>query len=362
MKFIIKRVEPTIIQWLPAVEPTPLPAKKRGRLWLDPGRFLAVIQADLLARWALQVTAGLRGPRLQRGPGGRPPTYCDDTILLMAIVQTAWRLSYADIVDYVAGQPDLARHLGFKPADEPGQFQTISQGQYWERRAGLGLLPCLFFFLALVGQLIKLGLITGQELIVDSSLLAAWRHADPGATWQKYAGRSPVFGYKVHTLLCRQADLPVFVIVTPAHVHDSIIGWLLVVVAVLIFDLRVWIVYADAAYFDKRFFGWVYDWLGAHPAVDYNLRRAGKRKLATPFFIGQWRHCVLGPRSAIERHYAWAKRYFGLKYFQCYTFMRVTQFILLTYIVIAAVAVAAGRYQRPDLVRSRGQVLAHARP
>ena len=71
---------------------------------------------------------------------------------------------------------------------------------------------------------------------------------------------------------------------------------------------------------------------------------------------------VLGPRSAIERHYAWAKRYFGLKYFQCYTLMRVTQFILLTYIVIAAVAVAAGRYQRPDLVRSHGQVLAHARP
>jgi hypothetical protein len=348
MKFIIKWVEPTIMDWLPAVEATPLPAKKRGRLWLEPGRFLAAIEADLLARWALQMTAWLRGPRLQRGPGGRPPTYRDDTILLMAIVQTAWRLSYADIVDYVAGQPELARHLGFEPADEPGQFQTISQGQYWERRAALGLLPCLFFFLALVGQLIKLGLITGQELIVDSSLLAAWRHADPGASWQKYAGRSPVFGYKVHTLLCRQADLPVFVIVTPAHVHDSMIGWVLVVVAVLIFDLRVWIVYADAAYFDKRFFGWVYDWLGAHPAVDYNLRRAGKRKLATPFFIGQWRHCVLGPRSAIERHYAWAKRYFGLKYFQCYTFMRVTQFILLTYIVIAAVAVAAARYQRPE--------------
>jgi hypothetical protein len=271
-------------------------------------------------------------------------------------------MSYADIVDYVANQSDFARQLGFEPTHGPGQFQTISQGQYWERRAALGLLPYLFFFLALVGQLIKLGLITGHELIVDSSLLAAWRRADPGATWQKYAGRSPVFGYKVHTLLCRQADLPVFVIVTPAHVHDSVMGWLLVVAAVLIFDLRVWVVYADAAYFDKRFFGWVYDWLGAHPAVDYNLRRAGKHKLATPFFIGQWRHYVLGPRSAIERHYAWAKRYFGLKYFQCYTLMRVTQFILLTYIVIAAVAVAAGRYQRPDLVRSRGQVLAHARP
>jgi hypothetical protein len=280
----------------------------------------------------------------------------------MAMIQTSWRMSYAEIVDYVTSQSGLADQLGFDQLDEQGQLQTISQGQYWERRAALGVLPFLFFFLALVGQLIKLGLIAGQELIVDSSLLAAWQHADLGATWQKYAGRSPVFGYKVHTLLCRRADLPLLVLVTPAHVHDSLVGWLLVVVAVLLFDLRVWVVYADAAYFDKRFFGWVHDWLGAHPAVDYNLRRAGKRKLATPFFIGQWRHYVLGPRSAIERHFAWAKRYFGLKYFQCYTLMRVTQFVLLTYIVIVAVAVAAGRYQRLDLVRSRCQVLAHARP
>jgi hypothetical protein len=362
MKFIIKWVDPIISNWLPAVEPTLLPAKNRGQLWLDPSRFLTVIQAEVLASWALQMAARCSRPRLARGPGGRPPTYQDTSILMMAIIQTGWRMSYADIVDYVASRSDLADQLGFEPADKPTQLRTISQGQYWERRAALGVLPCLFFFLALVGQLIKLGLITGQELIVDSSLLAAWRHTDPGATWQKYAGRSPLFGYKVHTLLCRQADLPLFVVVTPAHVHDSLVGWLLVVAAVLIFDLSVWVVYADAAYFDKRFFGWIYDWLGAHPAVDYNLRRAGKRKLATPFFIGQWRYYVLGPRSAIERHYAWAKRYFGLKYFQCYTLMRVTQFILLTYIVIVAVAVAAGRYQRPDLVRSRGQVLAHAKP
>lgn len=362
MKFIIKWVEPTISKWLPTVEPTLLPAKKRGWLWLDPSRFLTVIQAEVLASWALQRASQCRRPRLPRGPGGRPPTYRDESILLMAIIQTSWRMSYAEMVDYVASRSDLAGQLGFDQLDEQGQLQTVSQGQYWERRAGLSVLPFLFFFLALVGQLIKLGLITGQELIVDSSLLAAWRQADPGATWQKYAGRRPVFGYKVHTLLCRQADLPLFVLVTPAHVHDSLVGWLLVVVAVLIFDLRVWVVYADAAYFDKRFFGWVHDWLGAHPAVDYNLRRAGKRKLATPFFIGQWRHYVLGPRSAIERHFAWAKRYFGLKYFQCYTLMRVTQFILLTYIVIVAVAVAAGRYQRPDLVRSRSLVLAHARP
>jgi hypothetical protein len=280
----------------------------------------------------------------------------------MAIVQTAWRMSYADIIDYVASHDHFAQQIGFRLNETTGQIETICQGQYWERRAALGILPILFFFLALVALLIRLGVVTGQELIVDSSLLAAWRHADPGATWQKYAGRGPVFGYKVHTLLCRQADLPVFVLITPAHVHDSQVGWLLVVLAVLVFAFRVLVVYADAAYFDKRFFAWVHDFFGAHPAVDYNLRRAGKRKLATPFFLEQWRYYVLGPRSAIERHFAWAKRYFGLKYFQCFTYERVSQFILLTYVVIVAVAVAAQLYQRPDLVRSRSKVLAHARP
>jgi Transposase DDE domain len=361
MHIIIQQVAPIMCGLFPEVDLSPLPAKIRGHLWLDPERFLMAIQAPVLALWALQVSTRLRRPRLARGPGGRPATYHDATILLMAIIQTAWRMSYADIVDYVASTADLARYLGF-PGQASGQVHTISQGQYWERRAALGIYPFLFFFLAVVAAMIRLGLVTGQELIVDSSLLAAWRHADPGATWQKYTGRAAVFGYKVHTLLCHQADLPVLVLVTPAHVHDSLMGWLLVLLAVLIFELPVWIVYADAAYFDKRFFGWVHDWLGAHPAVDYNLRREGKRKLATPFFLGQWRQYVLGPRSAIERHFAWAKRYFGLKYFQCFTYIRVTQFILLTYIVIVAVAVAAQRYQRPDLVRSRSQVLAHARP
>lgn len=362
MKFTIKQVEPIIDKVLPKVDLSPIAAKPHGQLWLEPDRFLAVIQAQLVARWAIEMARQVSRPRLKRGPGGRPATYRDETILLMAIVQTAWRMSYADIVDYVASHEDFAQQIGFRPNERSGHIETICQGHYWERRARLGVLPLLFFFLALVAALIHLGLITGQEVIVDSTLLAAWRHADPGATWQKYAGRPAVFGYKVHTLLCRQADLPILVLVTPAHIHDSRIGWLLVLLAVLIFGLRLVVVYADAAYFDKRFFAWVHDVVGAHPAVDYNLRRAGKRKLATPFFLGQWRRYVLGPRSAIERHFAWLKRYFGLTHFQCFTDHRVSQFVLLTYIVVVAVAFAAQRYQRPDLVRSRSKVLAHAKP
>jgi hypothetical protein len=119
----------------------------------------------------------------------------------------------------------LAIALGFNQRTASGKRLTISKGQYWERRAALELLPFLFFFLGLVGQLIRLGVITGQALIVDTTLLLAWYHADPGATWQKYAKKGAVFGYKVHAVLCRQSNLPVFVLVTPAHLHNSLVGW-----------------------------------------------------------------------------------------------------------------------------------------
>lgn len=358
MKSIITWVQSAILRIVPALDLRPLPGKPQGKLRLGPVELLSVIHGPELAVWALQVSRRIRRPQLPRGPGGRPPIYSDETVLLMAVVQTAWRKSYEQIVDWVAIDTTLAQALGFPRCGKTGQVRTISQGQYWERRQALGVLPVLFFFLALVGQLIRLGVIAGQELIVDSSLLAAWRKDDPDAAWQKYAGRKALFGYKVHTLLCHTADLPVLALVTPANVHDSQVGWLLLLIGALLFGFRVLVVYADAAYADRRFFR-VIRHLGAYPAVDYNLRRAGKRKLATPFFIRQWKRLVLRPRSAIERHFAWMKRYFGLKYFQGFTYLRVSQFVLLTYVAALAVAVAACRYQRQELVRRRAMVLAH---
>jgi len=358
MKSIIRWVQSAILLIVPALDLAPLPDKPRGKLRLSPAQLLAVIHGPELATWALQVSHRIWKPQLPRGPGGRPQVYSDATILLIALVQTAWRRSYEQVVDWVATDEGLALALGFTRRSDTGRVRTISQGQYWERRRALGLLPVLFFFLALVGQLIRLGAITGQELIVDSSLLSAWRTADPDAVWQKYAGRKAVFGYKVHTLLCRTADLPVLALVTPANVHDSQVGWLLLLVGAWLFSFRVLVVYADAAYADRRFF-WVIQHLGAYPAVDYNLRRAGKRKLATREFIRQWKRLVTWPRSDIERHFAWMKRYFGLKYFQCFTYLRVSQFVLLTYLAALAVAVAACRYERPELVRRRAMVLAN---
>jgi hypothetical protein len=352
MESIIKWLQKAILKPVPILDLSSLSGKAVGKLKLSPEQLLVVIQAQVLAEWALMMTRPFLQPRLKCGPGGRPILYQDSSILLMAVVQTAWRKSYDQVVDYVRTHPGLAHQLGFSGS-------TISQGQYWGRRAALGSLPFLFFFIGLVGQLMRLGVITGKKLIVDSSLLPAWRHADPGAAWQKYAKKASMFGYKVHTVLCHQSDLPVFILVTPAHVHDSQVGWLVILVTAILYGFQVLVVYADAAYSDWRMFKVVHNILGAHPAVNYNVRRSGKRKLATLFFLEQWWRLVIIPRTAIERHFAWMKRYFGLKYFQCFTLMRVTQFVTLTYIAALAVALAAERYQRPELHRSRSMVLAN---
>ncbi|MEJ2264224.1 MAG: hypothetical protein P8X95_12305 [Anaerolineales bacterium] len=87
-----------------------------------------VIRAQALATWSLQAAAHFQPPRLKRGPGGRPAFYRESSILQL-----------------------------------------------------------LFFFLALGAQLLRLRVIRGQELIVDSSMIAAWSADDPGATRQKYA-------------------------------------------------------------------------------------------------------------------------------------------------------------------------------
>jgi hypothetical protein len=336
----------------PDLDLSPLPGKPRGKLRLSPEDLLEVLHAQELATWALQTARSYQPPHLPQAPGGRPPTYADDSIVLLAVVQTVWRCSYETIIDELAQRASLAHALGF------GEY-TISQGQYWERRRRLGVLVFLLFFVALVAQWIRLGVITGTHLIVDASLLPAWRKADPDAHWQHYKGKSAVFGYKVHTVLCGQSDLPIFVLLTPVHINESLVGWFILLVAALLFGLSVEVVYADAGYFNGRMLNVIHDILGAHPAVNYNPRGAGKRQIATLFFVWQWRRLVMGPRTAIECHFAWMKRYFGLKGFQQYTLVRMMQFVLLTYIACLAIALAATRYQRPELIRSRSKVIAH---
>ncbi|MFN8459416.1 MAG: hypothetical protein U0401_33000 [Anaerolineae bacterium] len=231
---------------VPEVELSQLPAKLSKRLWVNPEEFLVVTSAPLLAQWALQVS-GLWRPRLaepssRRGP---KPVYFDWSVMLVALIQVAWQMSYEEVIDYFRSHPQAARVAGFP------EGRVISIGQYWDRRRALGVLPFWFLFIGFVGQLVYLGVIKRNRchfghlftLTVGFELTQRLGGAFPNH-W-----KGSVWGYKVHTLLCRWSQLPIIFLVTPAHRQDSPFAIALLSLAVLCFGFSITLVRADAGYF-----------------------------------------------------------------------------------------------------------------
>jgi hypothetical protein len=329
-----------------------LPTKASHKLWVSPTEFIGLTAALTLADWALQLSRGWR-PCLPEPPRRGPkPVYQDRTILVMALVQVAWQLSYEEVVDYFRAKPALAQAAGLPPG------RGISVGQYWERRRALGVMPFWFLFVLLVGQLIRLGVIYGTDVIVDGTTLQAWFHHDPDAGWSfPKAWHGSTWGYKVHTVLCRWSQLPMMFLVTPANRQEAVMAIPLLTLMLVCYGDTIRLVRADAGYFTTPIMTFIRAVLGASFVIDYNLRRKGKRFLATLFFIDQWRF-HLRPRSAIERHFAWAKRYFGLQSARWQGLVAAYQQTALVYSAMLGVALVAHRYQRPDLAGSRAKVLA----
>ncbi len=354
-----------IVLWSPSLGvapgvPTdpPTPAGRVGGtkgLWIDPVRFLELIDAPALAAWACTRAVVWRNhlhPAVPAGrhPGGAPQTYRDETILLTMLVLRTWRLSLEKIADWLGRYPELAVAVGMRPN------QTISAAQLSRRSRQLGLWPYFFFVVGLVGQLLRLGAITGQQVVLDGSLLKAWYHQDLDAD---LAGRRlgpPTYGDKIHALADRWTHLPLLFVLTPASWHEVTVAPFLLVSAMMLYGLRITVLYADSAYFSARFVAFVRA-LGIIPISDYQLRRLGKRFLATLFFLDQWRR-LRAPRTAAERCFAFLKRYDGLKYFQVTGWEAVWRSARLIHTAMLAVAVIAYRLDRPDLMTSRAHVLA----
>ena len=339
----------------PRAAALPVPVRRVARprgLWVDPVRFVELIDGPTLAAWACAMAGRVR-PALPaaRHPGGAPRIYRDETVLLTLLVSRTWRLSLETMTDWLARSETLALALGYAPGGP-----TISAAQLSRRSRQLGLWPYLFFFLALAWQLLRLGAVTGRELILDASLLPAWYRRDPGARLAGRRGGRPTFGYKLHAVVDRWTQLPLLIVVTPATASELALAPLLLGLVIALYGLRVAVVYADAGYYGYALLGLIRR-LGAIPIIDYSLRRLGKRLLATLFFADQWRR-LRAPRAAIERLFAWLKRYFGLKYFQVQGLPNVWRYALLVHTAMLAVALIAYRSGRPDLMTRRAQVLA----
>ena len=238
----LSQIQPSSLN-LPWTDLSHLPAKLSKRLWVTPQEFLVVTNALPLAEWAVTVCQRWR-PALplpsRRGP---KPVHRDSSLLVMALIQVACQMGYEEVVDYFRAQPQAAQAGGFPVG------RVISIGQYWERRRALGALPFWLFFLGMVGQLMRLAVIKGTDLILDATTPKAWFHDDSEAGWSfPKPWQGSVWGYKVHTLLCRWSELPVMILVTPANCQESPLATPLLVLAVVCFGFSVNVVRADAGY------------------------------------------------------------------------------------------------------------------
>src|SRR5690349_17094329 len=76
-------------------------------------------------------------PPLSKGAGGRPQTYREESLLLIALLKTLWRLSYQDVHDWLKSWPALALACGL-PLDSQGQPCIPSPSQLCKRWQAAG--------------------------------------------------------------------------------------------------------------------------------------------------------------------------------------------------------------------------------
>src|SRR6202011_3812804 len=73
--------------------------------------------SSALCRLAVRLAHHRCPPPLPTGPGGAPRTYSEESLLLIALLRTLWRLSYEDMRDWLRSWPALALACGL-PLDK----------------------------------------------------------------------------------------------------------------------------------------------------------------------------------------------------------------------------------------------------
>jgi transposase len=311
-----------------------------------------------LCRLAVQLAQRRCPPPLRKGPGGAPRRYTEETLLLIALLRTLWRLSYQDMHDWLVAWPALAGACGL-PLGADGQVRVPSPAQMCKRATAAGAPPCEMLFIVLVREALRCGLIGARDLIIDSAPILAWRRADPDATVGHAPAQHPkrfLHGFRVHTLLCRGAGLPLLFLLSPAHQHDAPFAQPLLNWAVHLYGLRPRVVRLDAGYWGLALIHWIHSVLGAVAVVPWNPKRTKNRSCLPP----TWTKEELGKRSSIERFFGRVFLFFGLQRPPLQGWSAIASRVALTYAATIVVALLAHRAQRPDLIRSPKRVLAHS--
>jgi hypothetical protein len=310
-----------------------------------------------LCRLAVQLSQRHCPPPLPAGPGGAPRTYSEESLLLIALLRTLWRLGYQEMHDWLMAWPALAVACGL-PLGPDGPVRVPSPSQMCKRAARAGAPACEMLFVLAVREALRRGLIRARDLILDSAPLKAWRRSDPDAQH----GHAPahhrtrfLHGYRLHTLLCRASGLPVFFRVAPANHHDAPFARPLLATAITLYHLRPHLIRLDAAYWGRALMAWIHATLGAVAVIPFNPKATKDRSCLPP----TWTAAELGKRTAIERFFGRLFRVFLPQRPPLTGWSAVTACVALSFTATILVALAAHQAGRLDLIRAPKRVLAH---
>jgi Transposase DDE domain len=344
--------------------PVPPPAYHRAQarlgsaLHLDALTLVRTLHLLALCRLAVRLAHRQCAPPLAAGPGGAPRIYSEESLLLLALLRTLWRLSYHDMHDWLVAWPALALACGL-PLGRDGQPRIPSASQQWKRAARAGAPVCEALFVLSVLSAIRRRLIGARDLIIASAPILAWRRADPDAAVGHAPAQHPrplLRGYRVHTLLCRGSGLPICFLLSPANVHDAPFARPLLEWAVRLYAIRPRIIRLDAAYWGLRLIAWIHATLHAVAVVPWNPKRQQNRSCLPP----TWTKDELGKRSSSERFFGRVFLFFHLQRPPLCGWSTIARQVALTYAATIIVGLAAQAAGRPDLIRSPKRVLAHS--
>ncbi len=286
-------------------------------------------------------------------PRGRPTTYAEATVLLLALLGRLWQLSTREVCAWLGCWPALAAACGLPPG------RVIHPAHLSRRVRRLGPYPFWLLYLALVWRAIRGGLIRGRDVALDSTLLAAWTRQDSDAAWSFPSSRKGrVFGYKVHVLLDRVARLPILFLLSPANRNDLPFAYPLLWLARGLLGLPLRVVRADGAYWGLALVRFIVTVLRARPIIPFNRK---KQPLARVRHLA-WARLSYAARAVIERFFGVAKRHYRLDTADAIGWEPVLLRVTLTGCAILVVALAAHQAGAPELRLSPTRVLAHYLP
>ncbi len=297
--------------------PIPPPAYHRAQarqgspLHIDALTLVRTLHLLALCRLAVRLAHRRCPPPLPAAPGGAPRVYSEESLLLIGLLRALWRLSYADMRDWLKRWPALALACGL-PLDKEGHPRVPSPSQQCKRRHMAGAPIHESLFVLTVWQALRSRLISARDLIIDSAPILAWRRADPDAAYGHAPAHHPrplLRGFRVHTLICRGSGLPLLFLLSPANCHDAPFAQRLLAWAKQLYQIGPRVVRLDAAYWGLRLIAWIYAFLGAVAVVAYNPKNRKKHSCLPP----TWTREELGKRSSIERFFGRVFLFFHLQ-------------------------------------------------